>query len=667
MADDINIVVRAQDEFSSVLGNFGNIMTGIKSTIDLVGMAFNTAKDLLQPFIDSASESELALVGLENVIKSAGVTSGITEQQLLDLSSALQSVTRYSDEEIQGAEAMLLRFENLNPIMEDATRLTLDYAASLGIDLTSAAQTIGKALDDPASGIGRLNTQFKLFNETEMDTIKKMAENGQVAEAQAMIMDRLREKVGGAAEAFGNTFAGQLDITKNKLDDIRETIGGPILIVLGDLLDKFNLFLDTNPAIKATKDFFTELKDLMDNGIQPLAALGISFVDLGKALDNIGLSQFGETLLQIRSYIASGDDPFTAIKKSIDDVLSAYPDGPLAPILSGIQNFINTGQSEGWGAAISDVIGSMFSTITDVALPYINIMGENLITILGNTLKNTDWSPLSETIAGVLSTSIEIMFVRMNLISNLVTKIDWMTIAKSLFNSLVDAFEKVIDSGADSLIAALAKAFGDPDVATFQAGVQVGANKLGKALLAVIFPPSLASDAWGRAFDIAEEIINGLKDGISWNDLKSFFSFGFDDLINMIKRIFGVASPSTVFSEIARNLVLGLMQGWTGLFSTFKSLISSGIDEVLKLFAPFLALFGVDVSSSSVGGASGSFGGFGGTTTTTGNTTSTKEVKNYFYGPVYFQGAGEPGSYYDCPSPNPFMTATDGSPSTSGI
>jgi len=42
MADEITIVVRAEDSFSSVLGSFGNIMTGIKSVIDLASSAFHT-------------------------------------------------------------------------------------------------------------------------------------------------------------------------------------------------------------------------------------------------------------------------------------------------------------------------------------------------------------------------------------------------------------------------------------------------------------------------------------------------------------------------------------------------------------------------------------------------------------------------------------------------
>jgi len=57
-------------------------------------------------------------------------------------------------------------------------------------------------------------------------------------------------------------------------------------------------------------------------------------------------------------------------------------------------------------------------------------------------------------------------------------------------------------------------------------------------------------------------------------------------------------------------------------------------------------------------------------TTGTHDTTrglASGEVINNYYGPVYFVGTGEPGAYYDCPSPNPLMQATSGSLATSAI
>ncbi len=78
MPDDITIVVRAEDRFSNVLGNFGNIMTGIKSVIDLAGSALRT-------FGGFASEGLTAIASYERL--SASLTS-LTASQLLQAGAA---------------------------------------------------------------------------------------------------------------------------------------------------------------------------------------------------------------------------------------------------------------------------------------------------------------------------------------------------------------------------------------------------------------------------------------------------------------------------------------------------------------------------------------------------------------------------------------------------
>src|SRR3990167_3445392 len=76
--------------------------------------------------------------------------------------------------------------------------------------------------------------------------IKSLVESGDVMGAQTLILKELQTEFGGAAEAAGKTFAGQLDILKNKISDAQEKIGAqliPVLIpligFLSDLSDKY--------------------------------------------------------------------------------------------------------------------------------------------------------------------------------------------------------------------------------------------------------------------------------------------------------------------------------------------------------------------------------------------------------------------------------------------
>jgi hypothetical protein len=58
---------------------------------------------------------------------------------------------------------------------------------------------------------------------------------GDVAGAQRIILAELETQTGGAARAAGQTAAGQLDIFKNKLNDLQEVIGGILIPILGQL------------------------------------------------------------------------------------------------------------------------------------------------------------------------------------------------------------------------------------------------------------------------------------------------------------------------------------------------------------------------------------------------------------------------------------------------
>jgi hypothetical protein len=131
-------------------------------------------------------------------------------------------------------------------------------------------------------------------------------------------------------------------------------------------------------------------------------------------------------------------------------------------------------------------------------------------------------------------------------------------------------------------------------------------------------------------------------------------------IINKIKWVLGISSPSSVFYNIARDIVQGLINGWNDLFGNFTDLIGAGIGAILDLFAPFLALFGVDVSQYTNGsGTLGTHNTGGVTTTSTGSSTGSGTVTNNynFYGTVYMSGVGPEGTY-DCAT-SPVITSTN--------
>lgn len=363
MADDITIVVNAEDNFSGVLGNFGSIMTGIESAVNLAGQAFEFAKDVIGDFVNSASDSEIAVTKLEAVIASSGNAAGVTSEELQGLATNMMNLTGTSDEAQIAAETMLLRFENINEdIFPQTLLLANDLSAALGIDLTTAAQTVGKALDDPEQGIGRLNMQFKLFNDTEMENIKTMAAHGDVAGAQALIMERLTEKIGGTAEALGETFQGRLNIAKEKFDNLKETIGGAFLPVLTDLMERIGDFMD-KPEVQAFIQWFAEKLSV---GIQGAVLYFDMFManlkQIGQIFASGDIAPLGDLFLE-----AVNNVDWDGISNKIADFIASIDWGKVGNVIAQGLGYISIAildiiKEIDWGA-LAGAIGQGFADL----------------------------------------------------------------------------------------------------------------------------------------------------------------------------------------------------------------------------------------------------------------------------------------------------------------
>ena len=190
-------------------------------------------------------DAEEAAAQLNAVIKSTGGAAGLTSQELQKQASALQAVTKFSDEAVMAAQAMLLTFTQLKgDVLKEATVLTLDFAQAMGTDAKSAALQLGKALNDPSNGLTKLQRAGVTFTDQQKEQIKAMQAAGDTAGAQRTILAELRKEFGGSAEAAGGTFAGKLAILKNTFGDLQETVGGFIVTALMPLADAFSRWIE---------------------------------------------------------------------------------------------------------------------------------------------------------------------------------------------------------------------------------------------------------------------------------------------------------------------------------------------------------------------------------------------------------------------------------------
>lgn len=289
----LEILINAKDQTgdaiksaSSGFKDMGKNLTDLGSSLTMIGAPFAA---LGAAAVKSFSDSQKAVAQLEAVIKSTGGAAGVTKEAALDLAASIQKVTAFSDDAVVGGENMLLTFTNIGKdTFPRATKAMVDLSQAMGQDLKSSAIQLGKALNDPTAGITALTRVGVTFTQAQKDQIEAMQKAGDVAGAQAVILAELEKEFGGSAEAAGKTFAGQLEILKNRLDDILESIGEQIIPVLqefmgwiGKLIDWFN---DLSPSVK---EFIVKI----GMALASLAAVGPVLMAVGK-----GVSLFGTLL-----------------------------------------------------------------------------------------------------------------------------------------------------------------------------------------------------------------------------------------------------------------------------------------------------------------------------------------------------------------------------------
>lgn len=175
----------------------------------------------------AVTESENAVAQLDARLKSTGNTSGLTRDQLIDLSKELEHISTNGDEAVLSVETLLLTFGNIKgPVFRDATKIVLDMSTALGQDLQTSARQVGLALNDPLLGITKLQKANVTFSDEQKTLIKTLVQTGQAAAAQGVVLDALSVKFGGAAEAAANTFGGALKQLKEAAGDLMEGDGG---------------------------------------------------------------------------------------------------------------------------------------------------------------------------------------------------------------------------------------------------------------------------------------------------------------------------------------------------------------------------------------------------------------------------------------------------------
>lgn len=264
---------------------------------------------LVAGIVKNTIDAEFELAQLEATVRSTGGAAGFTADQLVAYADSLELVSTKSSGEIQSGLSRLLTYSGITgEKFKEAAQATLDMSVALGVDMTSAAETVGKALNYPIEGLGALSKQGFIFTEEQKEQIRVMTEAGDLAGAQAIILDELRASYEGSGAAARDTLGGALIAVKNAFGAAL-TANGQFSEALTDLLNS------VAAIIPRVRDYF----DQFVGGIQLLALdAGVLWADLGNEIERA----MGRALLAVSRFLLEGVAKFVPGMAEAADALN---------------------------------------------------------------------------------------------------------------------------------------------------------------------------------------------------------------------------------------------------------------------------------------------------------------------------------------------------------
>lgn len=234
----------------------------IRNQLLVVAFAFGGIIRLFKGWVAAAIEQETAVRKLETVLKSTGYVAGLTAKQLQEMAAGLQQVTMIGDETIISAQSLLLTYTQIGrDIFPQALEAIMNVSTAMGTDLQSSVLQLGKALNDPVLGITALTRVGIQFSVEQKKQIKLFVEQGNVAEAQKLILHELETEFGGLARAMTDTTEGALKQMTNAWGDMKEALGEGLTPAIKSLsIAMKGMFEDLNMWVKAYFGHLTKVE-----------------------------------------------------------------------------------------------------------------------------------------------------------------------------------------------------------------------------------------------------------------------------------------------------------------------------------------------------------------------------------------------------------------------
>lgn len=564
------------DEASKNTSNFADkLKTGLATaakvgTAALAAAAAGVAA-LTKSSIDQYAEYEQLVGGVETLFKESSDT-----------------IQEYA------ANAYKTAGVSANTYMQQATAFSASLIQSLGGDTEAAAEYANQAIMDMSDNANKMGTDIESIQQTYQSLMR-----GNYA-----MLDNLKLGYGGTKSELERLVADAEKLTGQALDPSKFS---DVITAIHAIQE--NLGITGTTAEEAATTIEGSVGMMKAAWSNLLAGIADENADLGTLINNFASSvgTAAENIIPRITQILSG---LGSAISQIAPIIAQQLPGVISSVLpsmvsAGVQLLV--GLATGLISAIPQLISSIPQIVTEVynslveSGPQLIQAGGELLTMLGNGI-----------LEGIPA-----------LIENLPDVIT------AIFNFLAENAPKFIESGLEfigqlalgiinaipGMVAKLPEVISA--ISNFIASnlpviLEKGAEILGELALGIIqaIPELVASlpliiqaivdgiaSLMGSILEVGKDIVRGIWDGIqemaSWitEKVTGFFS----GIVDSVKGLLGIHSPSTVFSEMGKNMALGLGEGWDNEYDRIRRNIEGGLD---------FGTANVDFASSGLGVAS---------------------------------------------------------------
>ena len=244
---------------NAAFGNLQGSVRSLGSNFAALGVALAGAGALIAKNVQSLARIESINAQTAQTISSMGNAANISAKEVEALAGQLEALTATEAESIQEGANLLLTFRNItnqagkgNDIFSQTTAIMVDMGRALGEDASGSAIRLGKALNDPITGLTALRKVGVGFTAEQEAQIKTLQNSGDIMGAQKVILAELQAQFGGSGAAYAKTFSGQLELMGHELGTIGEEATLAVMPALQGMVTELrNLIPVIGPQLKA--------------------------------------------------------------------------------------------------------------------------------------------------------------------------------------------------------------------------------------------------------------------------------------------------------------------------------------------------------------------------------------------------------------------------------